>query len=69
MISKVKPTKRMTVLTLVDLSSAFALLGIGIGLSFFAFLLEKMAFLKVTRRNKIISRQGKTIVQNQLNGL
>jgi hypothetical protein len=39
-------------MTLEDLSSAFALLGIGIGASMFVFLLEMIAFSKVTRRIK-----------------
>jgi hypothetical protein len=53
MVGKIKPSGKMTSLTLTDLSSAFALLGIGIGLSVFAFALERMAFTKSNRRNKI----------------
>ncbi|XP_046649955.1 ionotropic receptor 93a-like isoform X1 [Daphnia pulicaria] len=53
MVGKIKPSGKMTYLTLTDLSSAFALLGIGIGLSVFAFALERMAFTKSNRRNKI----------------
>lgn len=60
----------MSVLTLVDLSSAFALLGIGIGLSLFAFLLEMIVLFKVTRKNnKVRVKLKKVIVENQLYGL
>jgi hypothetical protein len=39
--------------TLLDLSSAFLFLGIGVGLSFFTFLLEVMTQFKRKQQNKI----------------
>jgi len=41
-----KPSGKMISLTLVDLSSAFVLLSIGIGLSLLVFFFEKIAFYK-----------------------
>lgn len=51
MLDTVKPRGRMTSISLLDLSSAFLLLGFGVGLSIVVFLLEIVTLLtrKVTK--------------------
>ncbi|XP_057376140.1 ionotropic receptor 93a-like [Daphnia carinata] len=53
MVGKSKPHERVVPFTLLDLSSAFLLLGIGIGLCLFAFLLELIVSLQASPREKI----------------
>jgi hypothetical protein len=53
LVGKTKPQRRMMPFTLLDLSSAFLFLGIGVGLSFFTFLLEVMTQFKRKQQNKI----------------
>lgn len=53
MVGKSKAHERMIPFSLLDLSSAFLLLGIGIGLCLFAFLLELIASLHAYQRERI----------------
>ncbi|KAI9554064.1 hypothetical protein GHT06_019336 [Daphnia sinensis] len=65
MLGKTKPRSRVTSLTPLDLSSAFALLAIGVGLSLLTFLLEIFASYRRTQKIRNEDEVGKNINAKQ----
>lgn len=67
MVAKAELRKERTALTLLDLSSAFMLLGLGIGSSLLVFFLEMMTHLK--RMQQFRHATNAIIVQNRWGGV